>query len=171
KLPPPRDQVTTKTRALIFDAVYDDYRGVVLYCRVFDGALRVGDKIRMMQMERTFSVTELGKYNPKPVKVKQVAAGETCYLVAAIKNLGEVRVGDTITIDHTPAEEPLPGYEPPRQMVFCDFYPATTGDKKSGGFEEMRDAIERLALNDSSFTYQAVHSEALGFGFRCGFLG
>ncbi len=171
RLPGPRAATTDKTRALIFDAVYDDYRGVVLYVRVFDGSLKVGDKIRMMQMERTFHVTELGKYTPKPTKVQAVGVGETCYLIAAIKNLGEVRVGDTITIDHDPAGEPLEGYEPPRQMVFCDFYPATTSDKKSAGFEEMRDAIGKLALNDSSFTYQAVHSDALGFGFRCGFLG
>ncbi|MEM7754859.1 MAG: translation elongation factor 4 [Planctomycetota bacterium] len=171
RLPSPRKQVMTQTRALIFDAVYDDYRGVVLYCRVFDGKLKTGDKIRMMQMERTFSVTELGKYTPKPTKVKEVSAGETCYLIAAIKNLGEVRVGDTITIDHDPAAEPLEGYEPPRQMVFCDFYPATTGEKRGTDFEDMREAVEKLSLNDSSFTYQAVHSEALGFGFRCGFLG
>ncbi|MEM0983302.1 MAG: translation elongation factor 4 [Planctomycetota bacterium] len=171
KLPPPREAEVKQTRALIFDAIYDDYRGVVLYCRVFDGKLKVGDKIRMMQMQRTFQVTELGKYTPKPVKVKEVGVGEACYLVAAIKNLGEVRVGDTITIDHDPAEEPLSGYEAPRQMVFCDFYPATSGEKKGPGFEEMRDAVERLSLNDSSFTFQAVHSEALGFGFRCGFLG
>ncbi len=171
RLPGPREGVTKKTRALIFDAVYDDYRGVVLYCRVFDGRLKVGDKIRMMQMERTFHITELGKYTPKPTKVGEVGVGETCYLIAAIKNLGEVRVGDTITLEHDPAEEPLEGYEAPRQMVFCDFYPATTTEKKGTGFEEMRDAISKLALNDSSFTYQAVHSEALGFGFRCGFLG
>jgi GTP-binding protein LepA len=171
RLPGPREGVTKKTRALIFDAVYDDYRGVVLYCRIFDGRLKVGDKIRMMQMERTFHITELGKYTPKPTKVGEVGVGETCYLIAAIKNLGEVRVGDTITLEHDPAEEPLEGYEAPRQMVFCDFYPATTTEKKGTGFEEMRDAISKLALNDSSFTYQAVHSEALGFGFRCGFLG
>ncbi|MBZ0172931.1 MAG: translation elongation factor 4, partial [Phycisphaerales bacterium] len=171
KLPAPREAVTTKTRVLIFDAVYDDYRGVVLYCRVFDGSLKVGDKIRMMQMERTFHVTELGKYTPKPTKVQRVGPGETCYLIAAIKNLGEVRVGDTITIEHDPAETPLEGYESPQQMVFCDFYPATSADTKSAGFEEMRDAIGKLALNDSSFTYQPVHSDALGFGYRCGFLG
>ena len=171
RLPPPRAQTTDRTRALIFDAVYDDYRGVILYCRVFDGRLRVGDKIRMMQMERTFQVTELGKYTPKPLRVDEVGVGEACYLVAAIKNLGEVRVGDTITLDHSPASEPLSGYEPPKQMVFCDFFPATSGDKKGGDFEDMRDSVDRLALNDSSFTHQTVHSEALGFGFRCGFLG
>jgi len=171
RLPSPRAQVTPKTRALIFDAVYDDYRGVIVYCRVFDGRLRTGDKIRMMGLGRTFQVTELGKYTPKPVKVKEIGPGETGYLVAAIKTLSDVRVGDTITLDIDPASEPLAGYEPPRQMVFCDFYPATTADAKGADFEEMRDAIERLSLNDASFTFQAVHSEALGFGFRCGFLG
>ena len=132
RLPPPRAQTTDRTRALIFDAVYDDYRGVILYCRVFDGRLRVGDKIRMMQMERTFQVTELGKYTPKPLRVDEVGVGEACYLVAAIKNLGEVRVGDTITLDHSPASEPLSGYEPPKQMVFCDFFPV----RGKGGVEE-----------------------------------
>jgi len=171
KLPPPRPPVTDKTRALIFDAVYDDYRGVIIYVRVFDGELKVGEKIRMMGMGRTWQVTELGKYTPKQTKVDRLGPGETGYLVAAIKTLGDVRVGDTITRDLDPALEALPGYEPPRQMVFCDFYPATSGDGKTPDFEEMRDAMDRLALNDSSFTYQAVHSDALGFGFRCGFLG
>ena len=171
RLPGPREPLTPKTRALIFDAIYDDYRGVVLYCRVFDGRLKLGDKILMMQRQRTFTVTELGKYTPKPTKTSEVGPGETFYLIAAIKNLGEVRVGDTITLDHDPAEEALAGYEPPHQMVFCDFFPATTEGTKGGGFEDMRDAVEKLALNDSSFTFQAVHSDALGFGFRCGFLG
>ncbi|MEM9167852.1 MAG: translation elongation factor 4 [Planctomycetota bacterium] len=171
RFPGPRAQETPKTRALIFDAVYDDYRGVIVYCRVFDGTLTVGDKIRMMGLGRTFSVTELGKYTPKPQKVKTVAAGETCYLVASIKTLGDVRVGDTITIDHDRAETALTGYEPPRQMVFCDFYPATNSDKKGNDFEALREAMEKLSLNDASFTYQTVHSEALGFGYRCGFLG
>jgi len=166
----PREPETHKTRALIFDAVYDDYRGVIVYCRVFDGTLKVGDKIRMMGLGRTHAVTELGKYTPKPTKVKEVGPGETCYLVAAIKTLGDVRVGDTITIEHDPADAPLAGYAPPAQMVFCDFYPATT-DAKGNDFEELREAMEKLQLNDSSFTFHAVHSEALGFGFRCGFLG
>ncbi len=170
-LPPPREPVTDKTRALIFDAVYDDYRGVIIYVRVFDGELKVGEKIHMMGMGRTWTVTELGKYTPKQTKVDKLGPGETGYLVAAIKTLGDVRVGDTITRDLDPAAEPLSGYEPPRQMVFCDFYPATSDDGKTPDFEEMRDAMDRLALNDSSFTYAAVHSDALGFGFRCGFLG
>ncbi|VAX39685.1 Translation elongation factor LepA, partial [hydrothermal vent metagenome] len=170
KFPAPRKPETKKTRALIFDAVYDDYRGVIVYVRVFDGHLRVGDKIRMMELGRTFNITELGKYTPKQTKVKELAPGETGYLVAAIKTLGDVRVGDTITLDIDPATEPLAGYEPPSQMVFCDFYPATS-DKKSNDFEDLREAMEKLQLNDSSFTYLPVHSEALGFGFRCGFLG
>ncbi|MFG0283007.1 MAG: translation elongation factor 4 [Phycisphaerales bacterium JB039] len=170
RLPPPRAPVMDQTRALIFDAVYDDYRGVIVYIRVLDGRLKIGDRIRMMGLGRTFQVTELGKYTPKPTKVDSMGPGETGYLIAAIKTLGDVRVGDTITLDAHPAAEALPGYEPPHQMVFCDFYPATS-DKKGNDFEALRDAIERLSLNDSSFTFQPVHSEALGFGYRCGFLG
>jgi GTP-binding protein LepA len=170
RFPDPRTPMTDKTRALIFDAVYDDYRGVIVYCRVFDGTLKVGDKIRMMGLGRTFSITEMGKYTPKPVKVQRVGVGETCYLVAAIKTLGDVRVGDTITIENDQAAEPLAGYEPPRQMVFCDFYPATSSEK-GNDFEALREAMEKLSLNDASFTFQTVHSEALGFGYRCGFLG
>jgi GTP-binding protein LepA len=171
RFPPPREPVTDKTRALIFDANYDDYRGVVVYVRVFDGRLTVGDKIRMMGLGRTFTITELGKYTPKPTKVQSLGPGETGYLIAAIKTLGDVRVGDTITMDLNPADEALEGYEPPHQMVFCDFYPATDTSGKGADFEELREGMERLCLNDSSFTFQAVHSEALGFGFRCGFLG
>lgn len=171
RFPGPRQSETKELRALIFDAVYDDYRGVLIYARVFDGTLSKGDKIRMMGLERTFTVTDLMKYNPKPTSVKSVSAGETVTIVAAIKTLGDVRVGDTITLEHSPAAEALEGYEPPRQMVFCDFYPATSEDGKGTDFEDMRDAMERLSLNDSSFTFAAVHSEALGFGFRCGFLG
>ncbi|MCA9279502.1 MAG: elongation factor 4 [Phycisphaeraceae bacterium] len=170
KLPAPRAPKVKEARALIFDAVYDDYRGVIVYIRVFDGHLRVGDKIRMMGLGRDFQITELGKYRPKPEKVKELGPGETGYLIASIKTLGDVRVGDTITHVHNPAEVALTGYEPPNQMVFCDFYPATS-EKKGNDFDELRDAMERLSLNDASFTFQPVHSEALGFGFRCGFLG
>jgi len=172
-LPPPREPVTEKTRALIFDSVYDDYRGVVIFVRVFDGKLTVGDKIRMMGVGRTFTITELGKHRPQREKVKSLSAGETGYVVAAIKTLKDVRIGDTITIDHNPAEEALPGYEEPNQMVFCDFYPSSGdgGGGKGAEFETLRDAVERLSLNDASFTFAPVHSDALGFGFRCGFLG
>ncbi|MBT8484195.1 MAG: elongation factor 4 [Phycisphaerales bacterium] len=172
-LPPPRDPVTEKTRALIFDSHYDDYRGVIVYFRVFDGALRVGDRIRMMGTGRTFTISELGRYTPQPTKLKEIRHAEVGYMVAAIKTLDDVRVGDTITIDHDPAEEALPGYEEPKQMVFCDFYPATSAADagKKGDYEDLREAVEKLHLNDASFTYQTQHSEALGFGFRCGFLG
>jgi GTP-binding protein LepA len=170
-LPSPREQQTKRTRALIFDSHYDDYRGVVVYIRMFDGKLSVGDKVRMMGTGRTYSVTELGKYTPKPQKVTTLGPGETGYLIANIRALADVRVGDTITQELEPAEQALPGYEEPRQMVFCDFYPATTEDGKGQNFEDLREAMEKLALNDASFTYHAVHSEALGFGFRCGFLG
>jgi GTP-binding protein LepA len=170
-LPPPRDPVTDRLRALIFDSVYDDYRGVIVYLRVFDGEIRTGDRILMMGTGRTFMVTELGKHTPKPVKVASLGPGEAGYMVASIKTLSDVRVGDTITIDKHAAAEPLPGYEEPMQMVFCDFYPATPESGKGGEFEHLRDAVERLRLNDSSFTFQPEHNEALGFGFRCGFLG
>ena len=173
RFPSPRKQVMPQLRALIFDAVYDDYRGVIIYCRVFDGELKVGDKIRMMGVGRTFQVTEIGKMNPKPFRLPdgKVGPGETCYVVAAIRSLKDVRIGDTITLDLNPAPEALPGYMPPRQMVFCDFYPSTSENGESTDFEDLRNAVERLSLNDSSFTFQPVHSEALGFGFRCGFLG
>jgi GTP-binding protein LepA len=173
KLPKPRPSVMPQTRALIFDSHYDDYRGVVIYIRMFDGKLKAGDKIRMMGSGRNYIITELGKYTPKPVKLgpEGLGPGETGYLIANIKTLKDVRVGDTLTLEIDPAPEALPGYKEPRQMVFCDFYPTSGSDAKGNDFEELREAMEKLALNDASFTYHPVHSEALGFGFRCGFLG
>jgi len=179
KFPPPREPASTQLRALIFDAQYDDHRGVIVYFRIFDGQIKVGDKIRMMGTGRTFSISDIMKYTPKPGRVlgpdgkpTPLGPGETGALVAAIRTLADVRIGDTITLESDPATEPLPGYQPPRQMVFCDFYPATNDQgQQSTSFEELREAVERLALNDSSFTYLPVHSDALGFGFRCGFLG
>ncbi len=170
--PAPRKPVMPQTRGLIFDAKYDDYRGVIVYVRVFDGQLRVGDRIKMMGTGRTFTITEIGKNTPKPVRVQSVGPGETAFVVAAIRTLKDVRVGDTVTLDLDPAAEPLPGYKPPVQMVFCDFYPATNTEEGGGSdFEGLREAMEKLSLNDSSFTFAPVHSDALGFGFRCGFLG
>lgn len=173
RVPKPRDEAVKQTRALIFDCHYDDYRGVVVYFRVFDGSLKIGDRIRMIGTGRTYNITELGRYTPEPTKVKELKHGQVGYMVAAIKTIADVRIGDTITIESDPAPEPLPGYEEPKQMVFCDFYPATSGAEsgKKGDYETLRDAIERLHINDVSFTYAAQHSEALGFGFRCGFLG
>jgi GTP-binding protein LepA len=172
KLPDPPPATTDRLRALIFDSNYDDYRGVVVFVRVFDGSISVGDKIRMMGTGRTFSVTELGRYTPFPEKLKTIKQGEVGYIVASIKSLGDVRVGDTVTLEYEPAEVALPGYEEPKQMVFCDFYPATGGEGgKRSDFESLREAVEKLHINDASFTYEVQHSEALGFGFRCGFLG
>ena len=161
-----------ETRALIFDSHYDEYRGVIVYLRVFDGELTIGDKIRMMGTGTTWTITELGHNTPQPKKVKTIRTAEVGWMVAAIKTLEDVRVGDTITHEKNLAPEPLPGYEEPQQMVFCDFYPSTSSDAgKKSDFEALREAIEKLRLNDASFTFEAQHSEALGFGFRCGFLG
>ena len=166
RLPGPSGDVNMSAQALIFDSVYDDYRGVVTYVRVFNGALNTGDKIRMMSTGRTYSITDMGKHMPRPTKVKRLEAGEVGYIIAAIKSLDEVRIGDTVTGDLRPAKEPLPGYREPQRVVFCDFYPTGNTD-----FEDIRKAITRLHLNDASFVYQPESNEALGFGFRCGFLG
>jgi len=173
RLPPPRASTMKQTRALVFDSHYDDYRGVIVYFRVFDGELRVGDKIRMMGTGRTFTITELGRYTPRPTKIDRLGAAQVGYMVAAIKTLDDVRIGDTITLEKDLAPEPLPGYQEPKQMVFCDFYPASMSDdpSKKTDYEALRDAINKLHLNDASFTFETTHSEALGFGFRCGFLG
>ena len=175
KLPAPKPQQTDKLRALIFDAKYDDYRGVVVYVRIYDGKLRVGDKIRMMGTGRTFGVTEICRYTPHATRVKELGWAQVGSISASIKSLGDVRVGDTITLEGDPAAEALPGYEEPKQMVFCDFYPSSAdseaGSGKKADFEALREAIEKLHLNDASFTFEIQHSEALGFGYRCGFLG
>ncbi len=167
KLPAPQGDPDAKTQALVFDSVYDDYRGVVVYFRLINGKLKTGDKIRMMGAGRSYVISDLGKFTPKMTSLKHpMQAGEVGYMVAAIKTLDDVNIGDTITIDLHPAAEALPGYREPQPMVFCDFYPSADTE-----FEDLRDAIDRLHLNDASFSYQPNHSEALGFGFRCGFLG
>ncbi len=172
RLPGPRPSTTDKTRALIFDSKYDDYRGVIVYFRVMDGLIKVGDKVRMMGTGRTYQISELGRYTPFPVKVKQINFAEVGYMVAAIRELGDIRVGDTITLESNPADEALPGYKEPKQMVFCDFYPSSGSEAgKKSDFEALREAVEKLHLNDASFTFDVEHSEALGFGYRCGFLG
>ena len=167
RFPGPTGKSDEKTQALIFDSEYDDYRGVIVYFRLMNGQLQAGDKIRMMGTGRTFTITEVGKFTPRMTPYKQpMGAGEVGYMVANIKTLDDVRIGDTITRDVNPADKPLPGYREPQQMVFCDFYPS--GDTV---FEDLRDAISRLHLNDASFTFEPTSSDALGFGFRCGFLG
>jgi GTP-binding protein LepA len=166
QLPPPKGKPEQPTRALIFDSIYDDYRGVITYVRVIDGELRKGQKIRFMGNGKEYQVTDLGKLTPRPFKVERIGTGEVGFVVAAIKDLHDVRIGDTVTDAVRPAPEALPGYKPIQQMVYCDFYP---GGKTQ--YEELRDAMDRLQLNDSSFTFEPESSDALGFGFRCGFLG
>jgi GTP-binding protein LepA len=173
RLPAPRPSTMDATRALVFDSHYDDYRGVIVYFRVFDGELKIGDRIRMMGTGRTFTISELGRYTPMPTKIDKLGTAQVGYMVAAIKTLDDVRVGDTITLEKNLAPQALPGYQEPKQMVFCDFYPATSAAdvSKKTDYEALRDAINKLHLNDASFTFETTHSEALGFGFRCGFLG
>jgi GTP-binding protein LepA len=166
KLPAPRGTPQGPVRALIFDSIYDDYRGVIIYVRVVDGELKKGQKIRLMGTGREYQVTELGKLIPRPTRVDSIGTGEVGFLVAAIKDLHDVRIGDTVTDALAPAAEALPGYHPIQQMVFCDFYPSGKTQ-----YQDLRDAMDRLQLNDSSFTFQPESSDALGFGFRCGFLG
>ncbi len=166
RLPAPRGKASAPTRALIFDSIYDDYRGVIAYIRVVDGELNKGQKIRFMGTQREYLVTDLGKLMPRPKQVERIGAGEVGFLVAAIKDLHDVRIGDTVTDVANPAPEALPGYKPIQQMVFCDFYPGGTTQ-----YDELRDAMDRLQLNDASFTFAPESSDALGFGFRCGFLG
>ncbi len=166
QLPPPRGNPDAPPRALIFDSIYDDYRGVIVYVRVIDGELRKGQRIRLMGTNKLYQISELNKLMPRPVKVDKIGNGEVGFIVAAIKDLHDVRIGDTVTDEDNKAPEALPGYKPIQQMVYCDFYP---GGKTQ--YDELRDAMDRLQLNDSSFTFTPESSDALGFGFRCGFLG
>jgi len=166
QLPPPRGNPNAPTRALIFDSIYDDYRGVITYVRVIDGEIRKGQKIRFMGTDKQYQVTDLGKLTPRPTPVDRIGTSEVGYIVAAIKDLHDVRIGDTVTDDDNKAAEPLPGYKPSQQMVFCDFYPSGKTQ-----YDELRDAMDRLSLNDSSFSFEPESNDALGFGFRCGFLG
>ncbi|MDO8390197.1 MAG: translation elongation factor 4, partial [Actinomycetota bacterium] len=165
-LPPPADKSDEPTAALIFDSVFDEYRGVICYVRIFSGSLKVGQKIRMMGTGNNYLVTELGKFAPKMTPIGGLTAGEVGYVIANIRTLADVTIGDTITDEAHPTSQPLPGYEPPMQMVFSDFYPGNNTD-----YSKMRSAFEKLSLNDASFSFFPQNSPALGFGFRCGFLG
>ncbi len=166
RLPAPRGQKEAPLQALVFDSSYDDYRGTICYLRIVSGTIRKNDKIRFMSMGRTYYVTELGQFRPEMTPVDSLHAGQVGYCVANIKALADVRVGDTVTLDTNPSDTPLPGYKPPLQMVFCDFYPGPDTE-----YLHLKQGLEKLQLNDASFTYQPENSEALGFGFRCGFLG
>ncbi len=166
RIPAPKGEASDPLRALIFDSYYDQYRGVVSSIRVMDGTLHSNDRLRFMQAKTTHGVEEIGARMPVPVPVAELGPGEVGYLISGIKDVGRARAGETVTTVDGGATDPLPGYRHPKPMVFCGLYPVD-GDE----FEGLREALEKLRLNDSSFTYEPETSLALGFGFRCGFLG
>ncbi|MGN1386758.1 MAG: translation elongation factor 4 [Bacillus sp. (in: firmicutes)] len=165
-VPPPQGDPSAPLKALIFDSLYDAYRGVVAYIRVVDGSVKAGDKIKMMATGKEFEVIEVGVFTPKSTVVDELNVGDVGYLTAAIKNVGDTRVGDTITNAKNGATEPLPGYRTLNPMVYCGLYPID-----SARFNDLREALEKLQLNDSALQFEPETSQALGFGFRCGFLG
>jgi GTP-binding protein LepA len=166
RVPPPRGNPGAPLRALVFDASYDPYRGVRCLVRVVDGSLTRGQTIRFMEVGLETTVEGVGIFTPRAEEVERLGPGEVGYLFAALKELRLVRVGDTVTDSRLPAAEPLPGFAEAKPMVFAGLYPVD-----SSAFGELREALERLSLNDSAFTFQPDTSQALGFGFRCGFLG
>ncbi len=166
KIPAPKGDPKGRLRGLIYDAKPDVHRGVISHTRVFDGSFKRGDQIELLAVDRKYLITEVGKFTPKPTVVSSLSAGEVGYFVAGIKTLADVNIGDTITHSTQPTDNPLPGYEAPQQMVFCDFFPGV-----GTATNQLREAMEKLWLTDSSFTYTTVGSDALGIGFRCGFLG
>ncbi|MFT5522176.1 MAG: GTP-binding protein LepA [Pirellulaceae bacterium] len=166
KLPPPKGDPNAPLKALVFDAYYDRFRGVILQCRVMDGTLKVKDRIKFMHSEKEYSVDELGHNKLELESRKQLAAGEVGYIVAGIKSVREIQVGDTITHPDRPTEEAVTGYQEARQVVFSSIYPMNTDE-----YKELTQALEKLAINDAALTFEKDNSAALGFGFRCGFLG
>jgi GTP-binding protein LepA len=166
KVPAPTGDPDSPLKALIFDSHYDPYKGVIVYVRVIDGSIKAGKKIRFMATEAEFDVIEVGAFMPRMGIVSELAVGDVGFVVAGIKNVKDTRVGDTITDAKKPATEALPGYRRINPMVFCGLYPIETQD-----YNDLRDALEKLELNDASLRYEAESSTALGFGYRCGFLG
>ena len=166
-LPAPTGDENKALKCLIFDSLYNDYKGAIAYVRVKDGTVKVGDEIMLMAAKKTFTVTEVGHFEPGTYEpCEYLEAGEVGYIAASIKNLSDIRVGDTITLKNTPEEEPLPGYKKVNPMVYCGLYPMDGSD-----YENLKVALEKLKLNDAALEYEAETSNALGFGFRCGFLG
>lgn len=166
-LPPPEGDVDKPLRALIFDSIYDAFLGVITHVNIREGKLSRGDEIRMMHSGKEFTVTSLGTFSPTAMEAKDTLyAGDVGFVTASIKNVRDTAPGDTITLAENPAKEPLPGYQPVRQMVFCGMYPVDGAD-----YADLRDALERLQLNDAALSFEPETSTALGFGFRCGFLG
>lgn len=166
KVPPPKANRDLTTRALIFDSWFDSYQGVVVLVRAMDGIIKKGDKIRFMATGRDYEVLKLGKYTPFPISVESLESGEVGFIICGIKDIRDVKVGDTVTIAKTPALEPLPGFQKIKPMVFAGIFPIEAPD-----YENLKDALAKLALNDSSLTFEVEKSVALGFGLRCGFLG
>lgn len=165
-IPPPEGDYDKPLQALIFDSYYDSYRGVVILIRIKEGSVKVGDEILLMQSKKKYLVTEVGIRTPKEMPIGELKAGEVGYLTATIKDIKDVFPGDTVTLADNPASEPLPGYRKINPMVFCGLYPVD-----SQKYEDLKDALGKLSLNDASLSYEPESSEALGFGFRCGFLG
>ena len=166
RLPAPDGNSNAPLKALIFDSWYDSYQGVVVLFRIMDGILKLGDTIHLMAGDRDYEVVRLGVFSPNAVDVLELGAGEVGFLCANIKELGHARVGDTITLKERPASEPVPGFKEVKPMVFCGLYPTDAAD-----YENLKTALEKLQLNDAAFSYEPETSTALGFGFRCGFLG
>ena len=166
RIPSPKGNLSAPLQALIFDSLFDAYRGVIISIRVMNGEVRVGDVIRMMETGATYEVVGLSINTPKEKSISILKAGEVGYLYASIKSIQDVLVGDTITLDMNPASYPLPGYKPMKPMVYCGLYPIDANK-----FEDLREALEKLKLNDASLVFEPETSKALGFGFRCGFLG
>ena len=166
KIPAPTGDINKPLQALIFDSFYDPYRGVVVLIRVVNGKVKVGDKIKLMATQKVEEVVELGVNSPKEIKKEELVAGEVGYLCASIKDISDIKVGDTITLNNNPASDILPGYKPMKPMVFSGIYPIETSK-----YPDLREALEKLKLNDASLEFTPETSKALGFGFRCGFLG
>ena len=166
RLPPPRGEYDKPLKALIFDSWFDAYRGVIILTRVIDGTLRKGQKVRLMATQQSFEIEQVGVITPKFVEVEELSVGEVGFVVAGIKRVADTKIGDTITEENRPTPDPFPGFQEIKPMVFAGLYPTD-----SSQYEDLRDALEKLKLNDSSFFYEPDTSGALGFGFRCGFLG
>ncbi|WP_298038437.1 translation elongation factor 4 [uncultured Desulfuromonas sp.] len=166
KIPAPEGDADAPLKALIFDSWYDSYQGVIVLVRIVDGTLKKGDKIQLMATKKSYEVIKVGAFSPHPVEMGSLSAGEVGFVIAGIKVVHDAKVGDTLTLLHKPTENALPGFKVVKPMVFSGLYPIDTGD-----YELLRDALEKLRLNDSSFSFEPENSLALGFGFRCGFLG
>ncbi|WP_068784895.1 translation elongation factor 4 [Paenibacillus phocaensis] len=166
KVPAPTGDPDQPLKALIFDSHYDPYKGVIVYVRVIDGQIKAGSKIKMMATDKTFEVIEVGAFKPRMTIVDELNVGDVGFIVAGIKTVGDTRVGDTVTDAKNPTPEPLPGYRKINPMVYCGLYPIETSD-----YNDLREALEKLQLNDASLSFEPETSSALGFGFRCGFLG